>query len=205
MKIKLLILITIITFSLFVGVPLTKSYFSDTEVISGNIFSTGTWENEGKEFTIELKKPLDSHTYYLGQEIQILWKVKNAHPHSDLTFKLYLLDENKELIEKLDMDNMECGPPSNSDNFEKWCVWTPTQVGNFIVKVESFDDDDLIGYDENEEFFTVEEKPGKTTKQDITIESNYDNEEQSEDSNNPEVLQETQTIDSPTQPNLDLE
>lgn len=140
------------------AIRITRSYFTDTAVIAGNLISTGKWE---KEIDIELKKPLDDHTYFLDNEIQILWKLPKKHPHSDFTFKLFLLDEEGEKIEELDLDGMDCGPPDNSDVHEKWCKWKPKESGNYKIRVEASSENGDRGSDENLKSFTIEKNPSK--------------------------------------------
>lgn len=163
-----LILISILAGIFFV--PVAKSYFSDTLVITGNIFSTGHWDDLEKEIDIELKKPLDGHKYFLGQEIQILWKVHKAHPHSEFDFELYLLDDNEEESELL-LENLDCGPTATAPVYEKWCKWVPDKTGDFKIRVEVKDQEGNYGQDENEEFFQVtqKDKPNNQMENELEI------------------------------------
>ena len=164
MKLKKLFIISTLTIPIFAFfVPKTNSYFSDTMVLKDNIISTGFWEEEPEELIVELKLPLDEHKYFLGQTIQILWKVHNAHPHSEFDFNLFLLDEEGNLIQELDLDELECGPPEKAPVYEKWCKWTPTEIGTYKIKVEAKNSGGEIGSDENEKSFLIEEKPKKNT------------------------------------------
>lgn len=145
----------------FVGalikLPQTGAYFTDTAVLEGNLMSIGYWENP----EIELKKPLDGHTYFLGQEIQILWRVLNAHPHSNFTFRIFLVDESGD-EEELNLEDLECGPFANAPLYERWCKWMPKEIGRFKIRIETESKETgKVGEDKNESYFIVGEKPGK--------------------------------------------
>lgn len=152
---KLLIIGIILLASTFSVLSMTKSYLTDTNVITGNIISIGQWE----ELDIELKTPKDEKNYFLGQEIQILWKVHDAHPHSDFEFKLFLIDKEEEETE-LELEDLECSPSAEAPVYERWCKWEPEKTGEFKIRIEVEDENGIKAEDSNENFFTVKEKPG---------------------------------------------